>query len=264
MQKKQNNKLNKKIFNGVVLLIAVEILAIIALAIVFITRTPDESDPSSSLPSSSEEVQQEQPVSSVASLAQEELKEDEIDFDELIKINSDTIGYLKIPGTVIDYPVVRGVDNIKYLTTNFEGEYDVLGTVFADMFNGDNLLSPVTVLYGHYDPSGNFFTQLHRYRDSFYFENNPEIYLSTPTADYTYEIIAAFENDNYSLMYEKDYNDKTQLQGFIDKMANIPDPNANLNLESVSTDDTFLALSTCLSVGDSPEKRYVVVAKLVE
>ncbi len=239
-------------------IIVIEIIVFILLYVHHSSQKPVETLPTSDT---------EQVVSSSLAQVQTEPEEEvveAINFEELIEINSDTIGYLTVPGTIIDYPVVKGIDNVKYLTTNFNGEYNVLGTVFADMFNSDTLQDPLTVLYGHYSSTGEFFTQLHRYSDANYFAENPDIYLSTPNGDYKYEIVAAFVNDNYSLLYDKDYNDKTQLQGFIDKMKNIPDANANLNLDNVSTNDTFLALSTCLNEQDSYEERFIVVAKLVE
>ncbi len=188
----------------------------------------------------------------------------DIDFTNLKGVNADTVGYISVPNTVIDYPVVRGVDNAKYLTTAIDGSYDAYGTVFSDMFNNDTLTDPVTVLYGHFTPEETFFTQLHNYADKDYFEQHPDMYLYTPTASYRYEIVAAFINDNLNILYEKDYTDETQMQGFIDHMANIPDTTANLNLENVSTDDTFLVLSTCMNATYSVDNRYVVVGKLVE
>ncbi len=190
-------------------------------------------------------------------------KREDINFEELQAVNSDTIGYINVPNTVIDYPVLNGVDNIKYLTTNFNGEYDVMGAVFADMFNSSTLADPVTVLYGHYETGGTFFTQLHNYRDAQYFDENPDIYLYTPSVEYKYEIVASFINDNYSLMYEKNYHDEAQLQGFIEHMATTPDTTANLKLDDVDTDDKFIVLSTCMNESDSYENRYIVVGKLV-
>ncbi len=189
---------------------------------------------------------------------------DDIDFAELTELNADTLGYLNVPNTVIDYPVVRGVDNMKYLTTDFTGGFSVLGTVFADMFNGDNLTEPVTVLYGHYEPNETFFTQLHNYRDAEYFEENPDIFLYTPESDYKYKIVSAFINNDLSMLYEKDYTDEEQMQGFIDYISTPPDDEANLDTEGLTTDDTFLVLSTCMDAYGSAGKRYVVVAQMID
>jgi len=49
-----------------------------------------------------------------------------------LEINPDYVGWLKIDGTNIDFPIVRGNDNEKYLTTTFKGEENILGAVFMD------------------------------------------------------------------------------------------------------------------------------------
>ncbi len=256
-QNEKGKKINKKLLS----IIAVAVLAVVIVVISLLLGRKDEPE---TPPSSSSQVSQPESVATISSSAPEVesiIEEEEIDLSELQEINSDTIGYIEVPGTAIDHPVVRGIDNAKYLTTDFYGDYDVMGTVFADMFNSDSLQDPVTVLYGHYEPGGTFFSKLHQYSDPEYFSANPDVFLTTPTAEYRYEVVAAFVNDNYNILYEKDFSDPVQLQGFIDKMANAA--NANLNLDDVSTDDTFLALSTCMSLENTAE-RYVVVARLVE
>ncbi len=243
------------------------VLSIILFTTIVLASSLKAQEPSSSLAqtpqSSSVSVQAESQAIPTQELEHTIPKREDIIFSDLKAVNADTLGYITVPNTVINYPVVKGIDNIKYLTTNFNGEYDIFGTVFADMFNSDSLADPVTVLYGHYEDGGTFFTQLHNYSDAQYFEDNPDIYLYTPYAEYKYEIVAAFINDNYSLMYEKNYQDKAQLQGFINHIANTPDETANLKLDDVDTEDKFLVLSTCMNASSSYENRYVVVGKLV-
>ncbi len=188
---------------------------------------------------------------------------EDIDFDELSSTNTDTLGYINVPGTAIDLPVVRGIDNVKYLNTDFEGGTDVFGTVFADMFNGDNLTGPVTVLYGHYGNNDEMFSQLHRYKDDEYFDENPDMYLYTPQENYKYQIVAAFTNDNYNLLYEKDYSTPEGMQGFIDHIATTALPGETVDITEMGTDDKYLVLSTCVDAVDSYDNRYVVVGKLV-
>ena len=72
-------------------------------------------------------------------------------FKKLLEINPDTVGYLKIDGTAIDYPVVKGKDNDYYLTHDFYGEKSKSGSVMMDC---NCVVSPDgnsgnMVLYGH-------------------------------------------------------------------------------------------------------------------
>ncbi len=197
-------------------------------------------------------------------IAPREYFREDIDFDELKEVNEDVIAWIEVPGTVIDYPVMRGVDNAKYLTTTVEGEYDMYGAVFADMQNPDDLLDKVSVLYGHYTPDDTYFTQLHNYKDPEYFEENPDMFLYTPYLQEQYEVVAAFTTDNRNILYEHNYNDPEELEGFIEWLSETEDEEANLNLEGLDVTDRFMVLSTCVAEEGGTEERYIVVSKLVE
>ncbi len=200
----------------------------------------------------------------------------DIDLADLASQNTDTLGYMQIPDTNIDYPIMRGVDNLKYLTTNFEGEYDPFGALFSDMINSDSLLDPITVVYGHYisgmaPERAVFFTELHNYRTEGYLEDHKYIYMYTPSGNYIYEVVATVINDNYNVLYNidlennsysvRDQTNEADIQNFIDHIAALPDETAYRNLEDASADDSFLVLSTCMMAGESSDNRYMVIGK---
>ena len=67
---------------------------------------------------------------------------------EYLEINPDYVGWLKIDGTIVDYPVARASDNTKYLNTTFRGNENMLGSIFMDYrCNGEDL--PHIIIYGH-------------------------------------------------------------------------------------------------------------------
>ncbi|MFR2404874.1 MAG: SrtB family sortase, partial [Eubacterium callanderi] len=70
----------------------------------------------------------------VVSIAQPTAEDAGIDFDALKAVNPDTVGWIKIEGTTIDYPVVQTDNNEKYLYTTFEGEESQWGAVFLDYY----------------------------------------------------------------------------------------------------------------------------------
>ena len=86
-----------------------------------------------------------------------EIKEDKndetddykIDFKALKEKNSDTIGWLKVNGTNIEYVVVKGTDNDYYLSHNFEKQNNSAGWIFADYRNKFDYTDYNTVIYGH-------------------------------------------------------------------------------------------------------------------
>ncbi len=230
----------------------------LALTFSFLFAACSEEEASSSVPVVAEE------VDTSLYIEEPEILRDDIDFDELKETNEDVIAWIEVPGTVIDYPVMRGVDNAKYLTTTIDGEYDLYGSVFADMQNPDDLLDRVSVLYGHFTPDDTFFTQLHNYKDAEYFEENPDMFLYTPYRQEQFEVVAAFTTDNRNILYERNYNDPEELEGFIDWLSETTDEEANLNLEGLSTSDRFLVLSTCVAEVGGSDERYIVVSKYVD
>ncbi len=102
-------------------------------------------------------------------------------FAELRKINPDIVGWLTVPGTKCDNPVVQTTDNAKYLNTTFEGEKSKYGTLYADYrnrFEGTEL-SDNTVVYGHHMKDGLMFGQLNRLRNYETYKANPVLQFTT-------------------------------------------------------------------------------------
>ena len=93
---------------------------------------------------------------------QETVQETRLD---LASINPDYIGWILIEETGIDYPMVQGADNTKYLNTTFTGERNPSGTIFMDshIING---FSGFAILHGHNMKDGSMFAGLHSLLDS--------------------------------------------------------------------------------------------------
>ena len=84
----------------------------------------------------------------------------EIDFNKLKEINPDTIAYLKVNNTNIDYIVVKGKDNEYYLKHNFERNWNVAGWVFGDYRNHFDETDKNLIIYGHNTRDGSMFDTL--------------------------------------------------------------------------------------------------------
>ena len=187
----------------------------------------------------------------------------DIDFAQLQGMNPDIIAWIEVPGTVIDYPVLYGVDNEFYLTKDENKEYDVGGSIFTDMSNSSDFSDPVTVTYGHYMPDESLYTQLHNYRDADFFAENRDVFVYLPEKTLQYEVVGAFNIGEENILYNNDYSQPHEMQGFVDWVTFPRDMEANVNMEGATKDDQYLVMSTCQSVEDS-SSRYIVVAKLVE
>jgi len=100
----------------------------------------------------------------------------------LSDLNPDYIGWIRIDGTGIDYPVVQGADNDKYQRRTFMGEKNASGTIFMD-----NLCTGVfkgySILYGHNMRDGSMFAQLHHFLEEDFLEAYPDIMIFNPDGE---------------------------------------------------------------------------------
>lgn len=209
---------------------------------------------------------------------QEEVPDILPEYMGLYSQNNDFVGWLKMDGTVIDYPVVQGDDNEHYLTTAFTGEYNKGGTIFADYRNSFayNNQSDNIILYGHNIWSGAYFTMITRYLVNKDVDNgNTSFYKEHPTIEFdtlygkgTYKIFA------YSLL-----NTESQYGEVFDYMSKQTFKNAEdfnnyivdiMDRSRVWTDvdlqygDDLLTLSTCFwPYGEKYDTRCVIFARKV-
>lgn len=171
---------------------------------------------------------------------------------EMLQINPDYICWLRIDGTSIDHPVARGDDNEKYLTTTFQGNYNVAGTLFMDYRNvgefatyiaGESL--PHIIIYGHNTQEGGMFSDLHKYRSESFLEKNKIITLIIHDKEVQFEIFSARMSDINDPAYFLNFNSPRAFYGFADRI------NAPLAATQI------LTLSTCVSAGID-EERFIV------
>ena len=177
--------------------------------------------------------------------------------------NSDVVGWLSVPGTDIDDPVVQAADNEHYLRRTWEGKQDVWGSYFLDYechASGCEALDRVSIIYGHSigdDPDGKCFSQLKRYADPAFSAEHP--YLNWQLADggTLWQVFAAGEV-SVTLNYLDPNPDDTACAQLLDALRET----GGDGFEAVTVDgeDKLLILSTCTS---DDAVRFVVAAKLL-
>ena len=109
----------------------------------------------------------------------QEPEESSNDIADLSDINPDYIGWIRIDGTGIDYPVVQGADNYRYMGITFMGERNSSGAIFMDI-RCANRFEGFSILYGHNMRDGSMFSELHSYRDAAFIDAHPEIQIFKP------------------------------------------------------------------------------------
>ena len=187
-----------------------------------------------------------------------------IDFDALIEVNPDIIGWLYIPGTGTNYPILLGDDDSEYLHTNYRHEYQYLGSIFAHYRTSPQLDDPYTVLFGHNMRSGRMFGNLSDYQSKSFRDANPFVYIYTPDRSIQCTIYAsgyADATDTEIFSYGYEY----QTERFR-KLIDITVSNSSYDCAIAPTDsDQIFCLSTCMD-GGQKDKRYVVhcVATYIE
>lgn len=115
------------------------------------------------------------------------LAEIEVDWSSLLAANPDTVAWIYVPNTQINYPVVRGGDNEYYLTHDFDGEAGWLanfGAIFMDYRNEPDWTDQAYFIYGHHMNDGSMFADIAGMADQSEFDESRTIYLLTPRGNY--------------------------------------------------------------------------------
>ena len=169
-----------------------------------------------------------------------------INFEELRKMNSDTIGYIEIPNTNINYVVVKGKDNSYYLTHNFNKEYNVAGWIFMDYKNTADGTDKNIVIYGHDVADESMFGSLSKLLDEKSLENNENRIISfiTEKEIKKYQIFSI-----YTIKPEKYYiTTEFKEQEFIKFKEKVKE-RSRFKLEADLDNKNILTLSTCQNYG---------------
>jgi len=160
-----------------------------------------------------------------------------IDWAALRAINPNVVGWILIPGTSIDYPIVQTTDNATYLRRTFSGEQNPSGAIFMDRRSVPDFSHPNTIIHGHNMRDGSMFAELMQFRDYAFLEAHPIIIIFTPNGDRVYEIFTAPVVSQISDIYSTDHQPE-EADG-----------------------QPIVTLSTC--VNGSPELRMVVKGRLI-
>lgn len=115
----------------------------------------------------------------------------------LREINPDVYGWITVPGTEnIDYPILQGSDNSYYLNHEYNGGYMTAGSIFADYRCDKDINGNFNfIVYGHNMQNGMMFSELIKFLDEDFFNENRYVYVYTDKGIYTYEIFSVYKTD---------------------------------------------------------------------
>lgn len=183
-----------------------------------------------------------------------------VDFTSLLKENKDTVGWLIVNNTNVNYPVVQTTDNDYYLTHDFNKNSNSAGWVYADFRDNFNDLTENTVIYAHGRKDKVMFGSLTNTLQSSWYKNtdNQIIQLSTIKYNTMWQIFSIYKIEAESYYITTDFSSTESYQEFINTMVSRSIYDFNID---VTTDDKILTLSTCYNDNGI---RLVVQAKLVK
>lgn len=150
-----------------------------------------------------------------------------IDFEALSAMNPDTVGWIRIPDTKIDYPIVQGSDNQAYLYKSFQGEEADAGCIFLDFESRSDLRGYNNVLYGHNMKNGTMFADLVQYKDERYFREHPYFKIYTPKETICLRAVACYYIEDDSRARTTVFQDQEAFEAFVREMLS-PCPYAEM------------------------------------
>ena len=182
----------------------------------------------------------------------------DVNFDNLKKINSDVVGWIKVNGTNINYPFVQSKDNKYYLTHSFSKSYNNAGWVFLD-YRNNNINNRNTIIYAHGRTDKTMFGTLRKVLNNGWINNtnNYVIKISTEKENSLWQIFSIYHIPTTNDYLQTEFKDKREYQRFLNILKNRSNHNFNT---SITSNDTILTLSTCYN--DS--EKMVVHAKLIK
>lgn len=202
-------------------------------------------------------------LESIAQTAHDNAQNSDNKYAELYAQNSDFMGWLRIDGTDIDYPVMQSKDDPDfYLKHNFSKEYSRFGIPYMQANCG--LSSDNIIIYGHNIKSKSMFNELTEYKNKAFYTAHKYITFDTLDEQRTYEVIATFKTVAYSdsgFQYYDFVNANTveEFDNYVTKCKALSFYETGVTAEY---GDKLLTLSTCEYT--QKNGRFAVVAKLIE
>ena len=167
----------------------------------------------------------------------------------------DAIGWLYIPDSAINYPIMQGSDNDFYLHHTHDGSSLKSGSIFLDYRCKNRFMNPLNIVYGHNMRNGSMFAGLLKFADSAYFDSHRYGWIATPETAYRIDFFSCAKAD----MNDELYDDSTPVSQWIPHIA---DRSAVFRDADFSEDDRFISLSTCSY--EFENARTILTGKLVE
>jgi sortase B len=214
-----------------------------------------------------EETAPEETKETASAILQESAQDAQVDFQALKEENPEIFAWLYIPDTSIDAPVAQSGESDEYYAShNITKENDENGALYIEAANLTSMCDFNTVIHGNTaeDGESGLFAELYQFSDPNYFDSHEQMYLYLEDNVLTYEIFAAYERENNSLIRTYDFTYLSGCDQFLKDMYGIRSMNMMIRSgwEDVTPYHFLVTLTT--SRGKDSDSQFVVLAALIE
>ncbi|MDD6667328.1 MAG: class B sortase [Lachnospiraceae bacterium] len=186
-----------------------------------------------------------------------------VDFKALKAQYPDVIGWLNVPGTEIDYPILmssKDKDTDYYLRRTIDEKESLPGCIYVEKEQNRDFSDFNTIIYGHNMRNGTMFGTLKRFRDEQFFEEHPEFTVETEDRLMTYKIYVSVRMDDRHLLKSYDQSTESGKEQYLKDIGSGSDSYFHHSDLKPTENDHLITLSTC--IGQDPSHRFLLVGVL--
>jgi len=183
----------------------------------------------------------------------------DVDFAGLKSVNSDVIGWIYVPDTEINYPIVHTSDNDYYLDHLVDRTQNPAGAIFLDTRNPSDFSDLHSIIYGHHMKNGSMFAALKGYKKQDFFDGHKTGYLITQDAAYSIDFFAGHVANVEENAWQLDFDDAADFDNWIKSLKEISAFKSDIEPQY---GDRIFTLSTCSYEFD--DARFVLSGKLTK
>lgn len=177
-----------------------------------------------------------------------------INWEKLQEINPDIIAWIRVPGTKVDYPVLKCASYSYYLHRNEKKQENVLGSIFVQPETAEDFTDCHTVIYGHNMSDKQMFGSLHEYESEEFWQDHPDVYLYQPGKKIHAVIYSVYDVQDRTDTYEVKFRTKKEWRQWIRMSVEQGYYRTDVRPKKK---DRVITLSTC-SNGRGRSSRFVV------
>ena len=183
-----------------------------------------------------------------------------IDLHALREVNPDVVGWIFLPNSMINYPLMQGDDNQFYLEHTWEGNENPYGSIFLETRNNPDLTDFNTIIYGHNMLNGSMFAGLSYFAYQWHWDWNRYVYIVTDDGILRYEVFSSYAADVDSATYGLSFQQPETRENFI-RLA-LENSEIATAITPAST-DRIITLSTCTGLGYESRRVVHAVLKMI-